>query len=221
MKKLFSTISLMLFAAFMMNAQTVNVTFQVDMRVQILKGNFTPGTDSLTLPGDFNNWLNTPPDNTTKVMHDANADSIYTLIINMPADSTYGYKYNIGMGWDGKDESSNRSLTVGSNDTTLAPVFYNNEAMPSGNPTPVTFNVDMRLPAKTGKFDPTNQTVFVAGSFTDWQNSPIALKDDNGDSTYTLKTDINSAQIINYKFIYANTTDTSGIQWEDDPNRTA
>jgi len=219
MKRFFSTISLMLFTAFIMNAQTtINVTFQVDMRVQILTGNFTPDTDALTLPGDFDNWLNEPPDNTTKVMSDADGDSVYSLTLSMDANQTYGYKYNIGMGWDGKDEGSNRSFTAGSNDTTVAPVFYNDEAMPSGNPASVTFNVDMRLPARAGTFDPSARTVFVAGSFTDWGTSPVAMTDPDGDSTYSVTTDINSAQLIQYKYIYAN-ADTSDMQWESVDNR--
>ena len=31
----------------------VPVTFNVDMSIQMLKGNFTPGTDSVTVTGDF------------------------------------------------------------------------------------------------------------------------------------------------------------------------
>ena len=127
MRKVFLLFCSMLLMVVALNAQTVNVTFQADMRVAIATGYFDPGTNTLTCPGDFNNWLNEPPANTLKVMTDDNSDGIYTITIAMAPDSTYGYKFNIGVGWDGKDESQgNRSLDVGSSDTTLSPCFFNN-----------------------------------------------------------------------------------------------
>ena len=152
MKTTLSVVALLLFGIMSVQAQdSVDVTFSVNMKVQAMKANFTPGTDSVTVPGDFNNWLNEPPANLTKTMSDANSDSIYTKVIRLKKGLTYGYKYNIGLGWDGKDElggKPNRSIVVGNNDSTLAVVWFNNEVMPSGDSVNITFEVNMKLPAK-------------------------------------------------------------------------
>jgi hypothetical protein len=68
MRKLFLLISLFLITGVFLQAQTVDVTFQVDMSVKIATGYFNPGSDVVTCPGGFNNWLNEPPPNTEKVM---------------------------------------------------------------------------------------------------------------------------------------------------------
>lgn len=204
-----------------LNAQTVNVTFQVDMTVQIGKGYFDPAKDTLTCPGGFDNWLNEPPANSEKVMSDANNDKIYTITIAMAPNATYEYKYNIGMGWDGKDEFSggkpNRSVKIGAADTTLPVSFYNDEK-PSGNPAPVIFNIDMSLIAKSD-FNPATQKVFVAGTFTNWGTNAIEMTDANNDSVYTVEVDtIKSGTSIEFKFIYTSSTAGNGT-WEGVDNR--
>jgi hypothetical protein len=216
MKRFFSTFSLLLLTAFMINAQTVNVTFQVDMSVQAAKGAFDPATDQVLLKGDFDGW------GAGQTLDDVGGDSVYVGTITVNANSTVFYKFFYSANDTWESLADNRSYDVGDADVTVPVVFFNNEPMPSGNPAPVTFNVDMRVPARAGDFDPSVRSVFVAGSFTDWQNSPIVMEDPEADSIYTVTTDINSAQLVQYKFIYANSSDTSDIQWESiADNRTA
>ena len=199
MRKIFSILCFILLTGAYVQAQTVNVTFQADMRLEIAKGNFTPGTDTLTCPGDFDNWLNEPPANTTKIMTDDNNDSVYTITLAMAPNSTYGYKFNIGMGWDGKDEfqgMDNRSVDVGATDMTVDPAFFNNYTTYSGIATSVTFNVDMSGPAKS-TFDPSSDHVFIAGNFTNWQNNAIEMLDPEGDTVYTVTVDtLNSGDLL-------------------------
>jgi hypothetical protein len=203
-----------------LNAQTVNVTFQVDMSIQIAKGYFDPAKDTMTCPGGFNNWLNVPPPNTEKIMSDANNDKIYTITIAMAPSTRYEYKFNIGMGWDGKDEfqgKPNRAANIGAADTTLPVVFYNDEK-PSGNPAPVVFNIDMSLIAKSD-FNPATQKVMVAGTFTNWGTNAIEMTDANNDSIYTVQVDtIKSGTNIEFKFIYTSSTAGAGT-WESVDNR--
>ena len=97
MKKVFLLISFLLMTGVFLQAQTVDVTFQVDMSVKIATGYFNPATEVVTCPGGFNNWLNEPPANTEKVMADADNDSIYTITIAMAPSQTYGYKFNIDL----------------------------------------------------------------------------------------------------------------------------
>ena len=214
MKKIFSLLCFILLTGAFVQAQTVNVTFQADMRVAIATHYFNPATDTLTCPGDFDNWLNEPPANTTKVMTDGDADGIYTITIAMAPDSTYGYKFNIGTGWDGKDESQgNRSLDVGASDTTLSPSFFNNYTPYTGVASPVTFNVDMHLPAQ-GDFHIATDSVWVAGNFSNWGTGAVAMADPDGDSIYTVTVDtILSGTVLYYKFLFGG-TGVSNASWE-------
>ncbi|MDX1699814.1 MAG: T9SS type A sorting domain-containing protein, partial [Melioribacteraceae bacterium] len=203
----------------------VNVTFQVDMNVQITKGNFDPATEVVAVVGGMNNWLNDDEaTNAEKAMADDDADGIYTKTIAMQPNSSYDYKYNIGTAWDGRDElvgQPNRNVAVGDTDLIIDVVFFNNEAA-TGIPSTVTFNVDMQGPEGTGAFDRTQNNVFVAGSFTDWQNDPIIMTDEDGDSVFTVTVDsLTSGETLFFKFTWApgDTMGAPGTTWEDDPNR--
>jgi hypothetical protein len=185
----------------------VDVTFQVDMSVRIATGKFNPATDVVTSPGGFNNWLNEPPANSSKVLSDSDNDSVYAITIPMVYNKSYEYKFNIGTGWDGKDETQgNRKVNVGFADMTVDPSFFNDYKPYTGVNSTVTFNVDMRLPAK-GSFKPGTDTVFVTGNFTgfaDWNVNPVELKDPNNDSIYTGNVTIPSGSLAIYKFIWSN-----------------
>ncbi len=214
MKKVFLLFCLMLLTGISLEAQTVNVTFQVDMRIRIATGYFNPASDVVTCPGAFNNWLNEPPANTEKVMTDADNDSIYTITIAMAPSTTYGYKFNIGLGWDGKDEThGDRSVVVGASDMTVDPSFFNEYTPYTGVLSTVTFNVDMNLPAR-GAFHPSTDHVYVAGNFTGWGGGALEMLDADNDSIYTV--DVNtftSGDLAIYKFIFSTGAAGSGT-WE-------
>src|SRR3989339_488753 len=140
MKKVFLLFYLMVLTGANLMAQDVNVTFQVDMHISIMSGYFNPATDVVTCPGAFNNWLNEPPANTEKVMSDSDIDSIYTITISMAPNTSYGYKFNIGLGWDGKDErTGDRTVNVGATDMTVDPAFFSEVGNYTGVSAQVTF----------------------------------------------------------------------------------
>jgi hypothetical protein len=215
MKKCFYLLALMLIFGWSTSllAQNVNVTFQVDMSVKIATGSFNPATDLVTCPGGFNNWLN-DPDNSGKVMSDLDNDSVYTITIAMAPSQTYGYKFNIGLGWDGKDETGeNRSVTVGTTDLTVPISFYNDKKVYTGVSSTINFQVDMRLPAQ-GAFNPATNKVYVAGNFTDWGTGAIEMFDPNNDSIYTANVStLTSGNLAIYKFIWSTGAASAGT-WE-------
>jgi hypothetical protein len=214
MRKLSLLFSILLITGVFLQAQTVDVTFQVDMRVKIATGYFNPGTEVVTCPGGFNNWLNEPPANTDKVMSDSDNDSVYTITIAMAPNANYEYKFNIGLGWDGKDETQgNRTVQVGASNLTVDPSFFNDYTTNTGIQSSVTFNVDMQLPAQ-GDFDPATDHVFIAGNFTDWQNAAIEMDDPDNDTIYTVTvSDFTSGDLAIYKFVWSETTAPNGT-WE-------
>lgn len=216
MKKVFLFLIIIITGAAYLQAQTVDVTFQVDMSVKIHTGYFNPATDVVTCPGDFNNWLNEPPANTEKVMEDPDNDSVYTITIAMDQNTNYNYKFNIGLGWDGKDENQgNRTVQVGASNMTVDVSFFNDYNPYTGVPAPIDFSVDMQLPAQ-GDFDPATDHVFIAGSFTNWGTDAIEMFDPDNDSIYTVSVPADSfisGQLIFYKFLYSADTPANG-NWE-------
>jgi hypothetical protein len=213
MRKLFLIISLFLITGAFIQAQDVDVTFQVDMRLKILNGYFDPGTEVVTCPGEFNNWLNQPPSNTDKVMSDPDGDSIYTITIAMAPNTTYGYKFNIGLDWEGKDENTgDRSVDVGASNMTVDPAFFSEAGNYTGIPSMLTFKVDMKGPLRSEM--ELSDHVYLAGNFTDWQNSAIEMTGPDADSVYTATAvSFTSGDLAAYKFLWSTGAAGDG-HWE-------
>jgi len=197
--------------------QSFNVTFQVDMTVQIAKGAFNTASDKIELSGDFNSW------GASDMAPVSTGSKIYAVSVSVPAGTAH-YKFyftdNGTTTWedDQATTSKNREVAITAA-ATLPVVMFNNETMPSGAKTVVKFIADMRLPFKKGDLDPVHGKVFVAGDFNGWTTSGMPLTGPAQDSTYTVRVDtLKSGVLINYKFLYTNVSNAT--VWEDDPNKT-
>lgn len=214
MKKLSLLFSVVFLVAWVAsNAQNYNVTFQVDMTVQIAKGAFDPAADKIQVRGSFNEW------GTTDMTPTAEGSKVYAATISVPAGIIkykFFFKHGTTETWESGDD---KAYTVSAN-ATLPVVLFNNEAMPSGANAQVTFITDMRLPLKQKDLVKATGKVFAAGSFNGWSTTATELKDADGDSLYSALVDtVKSGQLINYKFLYTNKS--GGTTWEKDPNKTA
>ncbi len=192
-------------------AQNFDVTFQVNMSVQIAKGAFDPAKDAISVRGSFNEWGKTD-------MTDPDADKIYTVKVSVAAGQVkYKYFHNAGGkdNWEGGDD---KVINVTAN-TVLPVAFFDGELMPSGADANVTFKANMKLPLKQKDLVKATGKVYAAGSFNEWNTTADELTDPDGDSVYTKTVVIKSAQLINYKFLYGNKA--GGTTWENDPNKTA
>lgn len=199
-------------------ARKVNVSFQVNMKVQMKNGNFQPQSgDIVTIRGDFNDWGNATGNEDT--LKDLDNDSIYTRTQFLPEYQTYEYKFwktdRNGLGYE--TFFSNRNFSIEGTDTTLPVVFFNNET-PLFN---VTFSVNMNIQMLKGRFKPDSaDVVTVRGEFNDWGNStnnPDTLKDPDNDSVYTKVIPISGNNTYEYKFWK---TLRGGMDYESDiPNR--
>ena len=98
-------------------SQTAAVTFQVDMN------NETVSPDGVHIAGGFQGW-----DPSATLLTDDDSDGIYELTIDLPADSTYEFKFINGASWDFVEDvpptcqvevsgNDNRFVAVGANDT--------------------------------------------------------------------------------------------------------
>ena len=106
-----------------------DVTFAVDMNVQISKGTFTPSSQGVELKGKFNDW------GTGATMSDLDGDGIYTVTVPIQGNSgdSVDYKFRItGGATDGTEwetvstTSGNRSLTLGGTAETVKAVTFGN-----------------------------------------------------------------------------------------------
>ncbi len=191
-------------------AYKVNVTFRVNMKAQMKMERFKPNLgDYVTVRGSFNNWGDAPNGN-LDTLKDADNDSIYTKTISIKAEQTIYFKYwkSLRGGLEWEDAIGDREFVVGSSDTQTPVVFFNNEDIPVF----VTFQVNMKVQMKKGKFIPSlGDAVTVRGTFNSWSTIDT-LKDLDNDSIFTKTIPISKNQTINYKFWK---TFRDGVDWEN------
>jgi hypothetical protein len=177
-----------------------NVTFQVNMAKKMRDGAFNPVLgDRVTVRGTFNDWGNST--NNPDTLTDGNADSIYVITKLLKTGTAQLFKFwkTLRGGQDWENGVSDRPLSVGTADTTLPVLFFNDEAFPVN----VTFQVNMKVKMFERIFRPDlGDRVTVRGTFNDWGNStnnPDTLRDVDNDSVYTLTRPV-SPGTIQYKF---------------------
>ncbi len=115
------------------SAQTVPVTFRVQMDVWAERGDFDPTAQFVDVAGSFNGWGATP-----RVLTDADGDLTYELTVpGFTPGATVAYKHRIDGQWDGTEEfpggGPNRSYTVQPTGNVVT-VWYNDEAPATGPP---------------------------------------------------------------------------------------
>ena len=160
------------------------VTFQVNLSVQVSKGNFDPSTGTVEARGVFqspNQWsggftLTNSPGN----------PNIYT---GTYADGNYpgtveGYKFVLN-GGNYESLPNNRTFTQQAGGVTLPVAYFNNDI---GTLVPVTFQVDMSVQILTGHFNPAADTVQARGAFqspTSWTGGFTLTNSPGNTNLYT------------------------------------
>lgn len=132
MKKMMLTTFLLLFASFSL-AQTIPVTFRVDMGLQVWKGAFNPTTGQVVVRGNFQTDAGDPGGNWQGnffALSDPDGDTVYTLTVNFPsttAGNNYEFKFVIAPdGWEG---GNNRTFTVTAPSTVLPIYWFSNDSL--------------------------------------------------------------------------------------------
>jgi hypothetical protein len=199
---------------------TADVTFQVDMSVQIALGSFNRDSDTVYLAGEFNSWNATAFALTNSI---PNPDVwVGVLPLTGALDSTMSYKFVInGSTWEGNvgpNGGQNRTVTLQKTAQVLPVVFFNNLA---AQPTviPVTFQLDMSTQIAKGNFDPAATTVAVAGDpLNSWSATASMLTQNATDTnlwTGTFDLTSTAGSVLLYKFVLGD-----GATWESIDNRT-
>ncbi|MBC8095408.1 MAG: hypothetical protein H7Y43_06325 [Akkermansiaceae bacterium] len=139
------------------------VTFQLNMAVQIAQGAFDPVSGYLTVAGNaLNDWHNdTAPIVLTQSVIDTNLWTV-TLSVTNPVGSPVAFKYIMNGTW----ESIPDRTFIMTNVARTLPVVYFNNVTNTAVPIPLTFSVNLGVQQALGNFDPENGgTVEVRGSF--------------------------------------------------------
>lgn len=176
MKNIYA-LAVLLLAATVGMAQ-VPVTFQVDMN------NETVSADGVHVAGGFQGW-----DPAATMMSDDNMDGIYEVTIELPADSTYEFKFINGMAWDFAEDvpptcqvevsgNDNRFVTVGADDTEVNYLVCYGSCAACGMTT-IRLRVDMSVEAAVSP-----NGVHVAGNFQGWDPGASPMSDADGDGVW-------------------------------------
>ncbi|MBI1936529.1 MAG: T9SS type A sorting domain-containing protein [Ignavibacteriales bacterium] len=216
MKKALLLFAVLLFSVSLVSAQTYNVTFKVNMNIELNKGRLT-ATDGVYARGNFNDWGESQ-------LTDADTDGIYDAVIAVDASklevgTKLNYKfYHKGAngtngGWESDVNGGNRTAEITA-DKALDAAFFNSGSYSTGGyytsvASDVTFNVNMTLPINMG-MDPATATVGVAGNFNGWNTTATTLTDADGDKIYSGTVSVTSGELLVYKFIY----NQNGTSWE-------
>lgn len=193
-------------------AQTVDVTFAVDMGVQTFKGLFNPATDAVKIAGTFNGW-----NNGADVMTDPDGDTVYTITKQFNPGENLEFKFIKGASdWESID---NRTYTVPSVNSTYSAWFNNDSSYVILTPVNFTFSCNMEFEIVSGRFNPATDTLSARGSHNGWSNTWVMAPSISDPNVYEVTKSYNTfaGEVINYKFAYIT---GSGTNWESGDNRT-
>jgi len=232
MKRLITLfLTMVIFAGFStnVNAQEVEVTFNVNMEAFADTSDFDPTTDAVYVAGEVqeSDWSE-PGTDPTAMMTDTDGDLTYTWSAMLPADSMYQYKFfyvpaEETSSWDYGEWAGgdNRVVHVGAESMELFEMWGVYSQM-------VTFNVDMATFADTTDFDPAADEVYISGEVlgADWSepgtNPNAMMTDEDGDLTYTWSAYLPQDSSYQYKYFYVPEGEGSSWsygEWEGGDNR--
>ena len=180
MKKLKVLALIFLVSAFSFS-QSINVTFQVDMSIQIFVGNFPAGAN-VVVRGSFQSDFGDPSGNWQGNLYelsDPDSDDVYTGTFIAPASlagNSYIFKYVIvnPPASDNWESTPDRPFTVTSPSVVLPKVWFNNDSIfipyiEVANTLNFTADISGILGVGIGgAFDPSQDSLLVMG--LDWDN---------------------------------------------------
>ena len=199
--KQFITFLLLLVATAMVNAQNVDVTFQVDMNGQAVS------PDGVHVAGDLNGW-STDMTPLTDV-----GNGIYAATVSLQTGADIQFKFLNGNAWGTEEvppltcavNGNNRVFTTPLEDVTLTPIPFGGCAADAATKM-ITFSVDM-----SGQTVSDNG-VYVAGNFQGWSPGSTRMTNVGNNIFEATVAVLNSITVVQYKFLNGNDWGT-----EEDP----
>ena len=206
----------------------VNVTFQVNMGIQMQIKAFDPATDTVVVRGSFGSLVGQSDwaGNYFMLTKSATNDSIYTLTVPFPdsvAGKTISFKYVIvgeptGDNWEAID---NRTLTFTSDANQAVPLSYFNNRSTVGITVKVTIVADMSDLLNQG-FNPSTDSIEVRGDTSPLNWGPGVLLSQDLLNPTQFKVDLTFTgevgTVINWKFHCDPQSRFTNTGWEGGDN---
>jgi hypothetical protein len=206
---------------------TNDVTFQVDMTGEVVKGAFDPSTGSVELRGNFNSWG--PPSGTqillTNDLTASNTNLFKTAVHFVDGiNASFQYKFwAIGPANGGWENGNNRTFNLANTNSQILPeVFFDNldpnDVLPAD--TIVTFGVNMNGAVGTDAhvFNPASgDAVYIngiPGGFATWDGFlPLLTNNPVGSQIYSIDLLIPKGSSVQQTYKYGiNATDDEAPQ---------
>lgn len=202
------------------SAWATNVTFRVNMTVQVALGAFVPATNQLVVRGSFQGWAGN-----ANMLTDSGGSGIYVGTWDItPGDIEFKYVI-VGGASDVWESVDNRTATVGATPLTLPVVYFNNQTSSDVADVEVLFRVNMHIQDLTGNFDPAVDWVVVRGNHPNigsWGGA-TRLQQETLDpqvwSAWVTFDDLPTGGEIEYKFVVLVAGDVNTARWESSSNR--
>jgi hypothetical protein len=195
------------------NSKTILVSFSVDMELERLAGYFHPGSDTVSIGGNFNAW-----EKSVMTVSQSNPD-IYSTTISVTDSVQDTIRFNFVYSpdiWEvvGVREYVITQANYDSGVAVLDAIGFDSE--PFSSPTRVEFRCNMAIEMRNGEFV-RGEKVFVRGDFNGWSGNDFELKDIDGDSIYSrIFYNFKADQKLTFKF--TNNHNGNDI-WENIGNR--
>jgi hypothetical protein len=170
---------------------TGQVLFQVDMSQWAAKGKFDPATDSLDMPGTFNNWEG------SATLQKVGTTLVYQITLSLDSLTIQQFRFRID-----RDSSRtefpnrmNRMFRVPSRPMTVKYMYNDFDT----TTVPMTFICDMYYQIKAGHFNPNPYVDYldVAGSMNNWGAYDVMFDIDH-DSIYQVTLNLPRSLISPY-----------------------
>jgi len=187
----------------------VAITFEVDMSVQVDKGNFDAATGTVTLAGTMNGW-----DAAVTPMLDGDGDKVYSITLDLTPGDAHEFKFvKNGDGWE---SVPNRAYTVPSAAATFSAYFDDDNGSVATTEIAISFQVNMELEIAAQRFNPANDTLSARGSFNGWSDVTMLSASATEPNIYegSAQYDSFDGDVIFYKYAY---TSANGTNWETNP----
>lgn len=158
-------------------APTNQVTFQVNMAAQVFLGNFTNGSGTITVSGDFEGWDNGLALSNNPALS-GTATNIYSgtyPVVGFPGGTTINYKFRMNGGWESPASTSgnNRTAAIDSSSQVLPLVYYNDNSIYDLVQSPITVQFSVYVPdqaplANGGTFTKGVDIIAINGDWWPW-----------------------------------------------------
>lgn len=189
---------------------SATVTFNCNMKGQVILDNFDPASDTVEVRGSFNEW------SAGSMMTDPDGDTTYTYTYDgaMTGDTLEFKFWHSPDVWEGVD---NRILPVTGDNVTYSDFFNSDTLLTEPKDLEVTYRANMEIERLSGRFDPATDTVELRGEAFGWGPGVVMEQSALNQDIYihTATQNLSAGQKLpGYKFWY------TGENWEGGSNRT-